>query len=163
MLRALFAGDIGKLTYAGQLGVHIRPRDDSPIPDAPRGSELLFGVALGSRSVVDKGIALVVGPEVYGETAFRSFLESGATGVEGLMSGRIEGTASDGGQVRVKLGLGGGLDARFGAPDWRVALAIELFDHHADRDADRVSDSKDACPDTPGVRTSDPKTNGCPR
>ena len=32
-----------------------------------------------------------------------------------------------------------------------------------DRDHDSVFDDEDACPDTPGRRTDDPKTNGCPR
>jgi outer membrane protein OmpA-like peptidoglycan-associated protein len=32
-----------------------------------------------------------------------------------------------------------------------------------DRDRDSVFDDEDACPDTPGRRTKDPKTNGCPR
>jgi outer membrane protein OmpA-like peptidoglycan-associated protein len=31
-----------------------------------------------------------------------------------------------------------------------------------DRDHDGVFDDEDACPDVPGVRTTDPKTNGCP-
>lgn len=164
MGRALFAGDIGRFTYAGQLGVHIRPRDDSPAAGGPQGSELLFGVAAGARFFEgpSQKIALVVGPELYGETAFRSFFGTGATGVEALMTARAEGTADDGGQVRVKLGAGGGLDARFGAPEWRTVLAIELFDHHGDRDGDGVSDSKDACPDAPGVKAKDPKANGCP-
>jgi OmpA-OmpF porin, OOP family len=33
----------------------------------------------------------------------------------------------------------------------------------SDRDNDTVFDDEDACPDVPGVRTEDPKTNGCPR
>ena len=32
-----------------------------------------------------------------------------------------------------------------------------------DRDGDGVFDDEDACPDTPGIRTSDRRTNGCPR
>lgn len=32
----------------------------------------------------------------------------------------------------------------------------------ADRDQDTVFDDEDACPDVPGIRTDDPKTNGCP-
>lgn len=32
----------------------------------------------------------------------------------------------------------------------------------SDRDLDTVFDDEDACPDVPGVRTSDPSTNGCP-
>jgi OmpA-OmpF porin, OOP family len=164
MLRLLVAGDQGALTYAGQLGVHIRPLDDSPTPGGPRGSELLFGFAAGPRIPVSKsgGTVLVVGPEFFGETAFRSFLGATTTAFEGLLTGRLEGTADDGAQLRVKLGLGAGLDAQFGAPEWRLVLGVELFDHDTDRDKDGVSDSKDACPDTPGIKTKDPKTNGCP-
>lgn len=32
----------------------------------------------------------------------------------------------------------------------------------SDRDNDGVLDAEDACPDVPGVRTDDPKTDGCP-
>src|SRR3712207_8451842 len=31
-----------------------------------------------------------------------------------------------------------------------------------DRDGDGVLDPNDACPDQPGEKTEDPKTNGCP-
>lgn len=164
MGRLLAAGDVGAFSYAGQVGVHVRPMDASPTPGGPAGSELLFGLAAGPKFSVGKNqaMSLVVGPEVFGETAFRSFFGSSATGVEGLLGGRLEGNADDGGQLRVKLGVGGGLDARFGAPEWRMVLAVELFDRHGDRDGDGVSDAKDACPDVPGAKTKDPKTNGCP-
>jgi hypothetical protein len=164
MGRLLVAGDVSAFSYAGQIGVHVRPLDESPTPGGPQGSELLFGLAGGARFAVGNGnaMSLVVGPEVFGETAFRSFFGSNTTGVEGLLTGRLEGTADDGGQLRVKVGAGAGLDANFGAPEWRVVVGIELFDHSGDRDHDGVTDSKDACPDTPGTRTKDPKTNGCP-
>ncbi|MGD0678671.1 MAG: hypothetical protein ABSC94_24955 [Polyangiaceae bacterium] len=164
MGRLLFAGDVGVLSYAGQLGVHVRPLDDAPAPGSPQGSELLFGLAGGPKFAVGKnqGMSLVVGPEVFGETAFRSFFGSSGTGVEGLLSGRLEGTSDDGAQVRVKLGAGAGLDPRFGAPEWRVVVAVELFDHHNDTDGDGVSDAKDACPNVLGAKTKNPKTNGCP-
>ena len=32
----------------------------------------------------------------------------------------------------------------------------------SDRDSDQIFDADDACPDVPGVRSSDPKANGCP-
>jgi OOP family OmpA-OmpF porin len=164
MLRILAAGERGLFTYAGQLGVHIRPRDDSPIPGSPRGSELLFGLAAGARFPVGgaRGSVVVVGPEVYGESAFNSFLDKTTTGVEGLLTGRFEGAADDGAQLRFKFGTGGGLNDHFGAPEWRIVFGIELFDHNSDRDKDGVSDSKDACPTTPGIKTKDPTTNGCP-
>jgi hypothetical protein len=155
---------VGAFTYAGQLGVHLRPLDDASTPGSPQGSELLFGAAAGRRFRMRAygRTAIVVGPEIYGETAFRSFFGSATTGLEGLLTGRIEGTEDDGAQLRVKLGAGGGIIPHFGAPDWRVVVGIELFDHSTDRDHDGVPDSKDACPDTPGIRTSDPRTNGCP-
>ena len=164
MGRALVAGDVGLFTYAGQLGVHVRPLDDSPAPGSPKGSELLFGGAAGVKMPICTGgtTALIVGPEIYGATAFQSFLGGTGTALEGLLTGRLEGTADDGPQVRVKLGTGAGLNQRFGAAEWRLVFAIEVFDHSTDRDKDGISDSKDACPDTPGIRTKDPKTNGCP-
>jgi OOP family OmpA-OmpF porin len=164
MARVQFAGDVGRFTYAGQVGVHIRPLDESPVPESPEGSELVFGVAAGPRFLLGKtgARALIVGPEIYGETAFRRFFGTDTTGVEGLLTGRLEGTADDGAQFRFKLGVGGGLDPHFGAPEFRAIFAIELFDRHTDRDGDGISDSKDACPDVPGVKTGDPKTNGCP-
>ena len=44
MGRVLFAGDIGSFAYAGQLGVHIRPRDDA----RTRPDELSDSLAAGS-------------------------------------------------------------------------------------------------------------------
>jgi hypothetical protein len=167
MARLLAAGDVGAFAYAGQLGVHVRPRDDAPLP-GPHGSEALFGVAGGRRFLLgsEGREAIVVGPEVYGESAFRSFLGTTATGLEALMTGRIEETADSGTQLRVKLGMGGGLNPHFGAPEWRAVFVIDVFDRSfaklTDRDADGVEDSKDACPDVAGVKTSDPRTRGCP-
>jgi hypothetical protein len=129
MGRVLFAGDVGAFTYAGQLGLHIRPRDDTPVP-GPRGSELLFGAAGGARiPVFGTGrTALVVGPEVYGATALRSLFGTTSTALEGLLTARLEGTADDGPQLRFKLGPGVGLDQHFGAPEWRAVVGIEVFD-----------------------------------
>jgi hypothetical protein len=129
MIRALAAGDLGHFSYAGQLGVHIRPLDEAPLPGAPQGSELLFGAAGGAR-VAECGhgsMAVVVGPEIYGATAFRSFFGSTTTALEGLLTGRLEGTGDHGSQLRLKLGAGGGINQDFGAPEWRVLLAIEVF------------------------------------
>jgi OOP family OmpA-OmpF porin len=44
-----------------------------------------------------------------------------------------------------------------------VALGAPRPKPRGDRDLDTVFDDEDACPDVPGIRTSDPKTNGCPR
>ncbi|HEY8087544.1 MAG TPA: hypothetical protein VIF09_06865, partial [Polyangiaceae bacterium] len=131
MGRVLFAGDVGRFSYAGQLGVHVRPVDDAPSPGAPQGSELLFGAAAGARLPVTPGgtTSVVVGPEVFGASAFRSLFGSRATEAEGLLSGRLERTGGGGPHLRLKLGTGAGLDPRFGAPEWRVVFGIEVFDH----------------------------------
>ncbi len=163
MFRGLFAGDVGAFTYAGQVGLHVRPLDDAPVPGSPEGSELVFGAAAGARIPIRSAMQVVVGPEVFGASAFRSLFGSNTTALEGLLSGRLEGTRGDGAQLRVKLGAGVGIDDAFGAPEWRAVFAIEVFDHSSDRDGDGVFDSKDACPDVRGVRTDDPRTNGCPK
>ena len=126
MARLLAAGDLGPWRYAGQVGVHVRPLDDAPIPGSPEGSEWLFGAAAGRAFDVHSGWALIAGPEVYGESAMRAFLGAGTTGVEGLLTGRLEGTG-EGAQLRFKVGAGGGLDPSFGAPEWRAVAAVELF------------------------------------
>jgi len=136
MGRVLFAGDVGSFAYAAQLGIHVRPVDDSPTPGSPEGSELLFGVAGGPKLPVgDSGkTVVVVGPEIFGETAFRSFLGATTTGLEALLTGRLEGTGDADAQLRVKLGAGAGISPHFGAPEWRIVLGLEVFDHNTDRD-----------------------------
>jgi hypothetical protein len=136
MVRALVAGDVGALSYAGQLGAHIRPLDESPTTGSPRGSELLFGAGGGVRFPLDSSSAkvIVAGPELYGETAFDSFLGSRSTGLEGLLTGRLEAISDRGALLRFKLGVGGGLDPHFGAPAWRAVCAVELSDEFTHQD-----------------------------
>lgn len=130
MGRALLAGDVRSFSYAGQIGAHVRPLNESPIPDTPRGSEFLFGVAGGLKFPLtgSASTVIVAGPEVFGETAFNSFFGSRSTGIEGLLTARIEALSDRGGLLRLKLGAGGGLDPHFGAPEWRLVCAIELSD-----------------------------------
>jgi outer membrane protein OmpA-like peptidoglycan-associated protein len=47
-------------------------------------------------------------------------------------------------------------------PKAPVAAAEGQTAPASDRDKDGVPDDKDACPDDAGVKTDDPKTNGCP-
>jgi OOP family OmpA-OmpF porin len=44
-----------------------------------------------------------------------------------------------------------------------VHIALGDRGERGDRDHDGIFDDEDACPDEPGIRTNDPKTNGCPR
>jgi hypothetical protein len=128
MVRVLFAGDAPYFTYAGQLGIHLRPLDDAPAPGGPRGHEMLFGLAAGAKLPLGRTTswAAVIGPEVWGATALRSFFGSGATAVEGLLSSRFEGPVAGGMRLRVRLGAGIGSDQQFGAPSFRAACGVEI-------------------------------------
>lgn len=130
MGRLLFAGDVGAFTYAGQIGLHVRPRDEGSAP-GPHGSELLFGAAAGARaSAFPAGLtSLVVGPEVWGATSLRSPFTETETALEALLTARLESTTEDGPQLRIKIGPGVGIEQHFGAPEWRVVAGIEVHDH----------------------------------
>lgn len=128
MVRVLVAGDAAALTYAAHAGLHLRALDD-PAPQAPRGSEALFGAAAGTTVTVCGACAnarLVVGPEVFGATALRSAFSAGATAAEGLLEAQLLLDLSGDAVFRLKLGAGGGLDRSFGAPDWRIVLGLEV-------------------------------------
>lgn len=127
-VRGLFAGDLGVITYAGHVGVHVRPLDQTPIPGGPEGSELLFGVAAGPKVPLG-ALSLVVGPEVYGATALRSAFTSDATSLEWLMSTRLETPNDTAPRLRFKAGFGEGIHPSFGAPEWRVVFGFEVSDH----------------------------------
>ena len=127
MFRFLAAGDAGPYTYAGQLGVHVRPLNDAPVPGSPNGSEFLYGISGGRRFAGPTGWRFVAGPEIYGETAFHQFF-SGETGTEALLTGRLEQTGEER-NLRIKLGVGHALVQNFGAAQWRVVFGVELFGH----------------------------------
>ena len=126
MLRLLFAGDAGPLSYAAQMGVHLRPLDDASAPGSPEGSEFLFGLAARTTLALGEATSLSIGPELYGESAIRALFGS-ATGVEALLTSQFERTTGGGARARIKLGAGGGLDSRFGAPAWLAVVAVEVL------------------------------------
>jgi hypothetical protein len=126
MFRFLAAGDVGAFSYAGQLGVQVRPLVDSIVPGGADGSELLFGVSGGRKFPASSGWTVVVGPEIFGETAFRSFFGQQQTGMEGLMTARFERTSHEP-HLRIKMGVGHGLVEHFGAPEWRLLAGVELL------------------------------------
>lgn len=134
MGRVLFAGDVGLFTYAGHVGAHVRPLDDSEVPGSPEGSELIAGIAAGAKLPVCGACSevLVIGPEIYGASAMRSLMGRDTTALEWLLSGRLEGTRDDGPELRVKLGVGAGINPHFGAPEARLVVAVEVFDYNAD-------------------------------
>ncbi|MDP9002699.1 MAG: OmpA family protein [Myxococcota bacterium] len=154
----LMAGDVGVVAYALRAGYQWRDLNVDYI-DTRIGSTFQFGGAVGVRALEKK---LLIGPEVFGQTVVSNdhAFEERASPIEILLGLHL----NAGDQVRVNAGFGTFLVKGYGAPVYRGLLGIEWAPGYQkpDRDNDGIPDDEDACPDVPGVRTDDPKTNGCP-
>jgi outer membrane protein OmpA-like peptidoglycan-associated protein len=161
MPRVAVAGDVGIFAYAAHLAFMVRPLSNA-FPGYPTGSELDLGASAGLRLL---GGRLTVGPEVYGSTVVTdgsAAFSTRQTPLEGLVGAHYG--LSD--EWRLGAGVAFGLTRGFGEPVARGTLAIEWAPKFVapvtDRDKDFIPDSEDACPDVPGVKSPDPKKNGCP-
>lgn len=159
--RAMISGDISFFTYAAKLGLNVRPLNDEFANNKPLGSELVGGVSAGIRTANKK---LVIGPELYGSTVFTSsdaFFKRRTTPAELLLGFHY--TAGD---FRFGAGVGTGVFAgsrAWGTPLLRTVATLEWAPQIVeDSDGDGIPDNEDACPTVPGVRSSDPRLNGCP-
>jgi outer membrane protein OmpA-like peptidoglycan-associated protein len=170
--RLELAGDVGPVAYA--LGGGFLYHDvANSFAGYPRGQEVVGSAALGVRAFDRK---LLVGPEVFASTVVTNsdaLWGLRQTPVEALFGVHLLGTDWRGG-----VGAGPGLTRGFGEPEVRVVASLEYFSAYvkppvaapavaqtappSDRDKDGIPDPEDACPDEPGVKTDDPKTNGCP-
>ena len=166
------AGDLGVFTYAARIGAEYRNLSDT-IAGNPLGSQLLFGAALGFR-LIDH--AFVFGPEVYGATIISNsdaVFGTGSTPVDALLGAHYtflrDFRLGGGGGLGLTHGLGSPIARWMASIEWapaipkaRPAPPAAPPEPPPDRDRDGVVDAQDACPDVPGVKTDDPKTNGCP-
>jgi outer membrane protein OmpA-like peptidoglycan-associated protein len=153
--RATLAGEAGALAYAARLGYHIRPE---PRSIGTVGDELTVGAAVGWKGLEGR---LLVGPELLIAAGTRTeFLSGRSTAAELILGGHLMAGES----LRFGVGAGPGLSQAAGSPAFRVLAEMSWLGSAAppDRDQDGVPDREDACPDRAGVRTGDPRTNGCP-
>lgn len=155
--RVLVAGDIEGFPYAAKLGFAFRPFDSS-FEGRPLGSEAIFSVAVGVKA----NDQFVFGPELYGSTvvtggdgAFRTR----NTPLELLVGAHL--TVAN--HWQTGMAVGPGFTRGDGCPTMRVLFSVEFApDVCVDKDGDGICANEDACPEVDGVRTTDPKTNGCP-
>jgi OOP family OmpA-OmpF porin len=160
---ASVAGDVGRFAYAASLGFTYRAHDQ-PFAGHATGSQVDFGIAGGLRALDRR---LLIGPELWGSTIVSNsdaVFGGRTTPLALLLSGHYSA-----GDVRVGLGMGPGLSAAAGTAAFRVVASLEYApgvraptEAPSDRDGDGIVDGADACPDVVGVKTGDPKTNGCP-
>jgi OOP family OmpA-OmpF porin len=180
------AGEVAPFVYAASLGFQYHAQNYSFGANV-RGSEIVFAASAGVR-VIDR--RLIVGPEIYGTTDVTdsgAFFAKAQTPVEAILGAHLA-VAPD---WRIGAGAGAGLTRGLGEPVARVLATVEWMpavkepeppppepppppppppeppppvvpEPPPDRDHDGIPDAEDACPDVPGVRTDDPKTNGCP-
>lgn len=125
--RLLLAGDLGLWDYAAHLGVQDRTAVDL-VPGGPRGTEMVFGAAVGHRFTLAPRTAFCMGPELFGQTAFREFFGHYTTGVELLYTMRVDWGNPLSPRLRLKASAGGGLDAQFGTPAWRTVFSLDVMD-----------------------------------
>ena len=164
--RLMLAGDISAFAYSARLSFNYRANDDG-VAGIPTGNELLFMATAGFR-VLDK--KLLIGPELWGSTVLQGggAFEKETTPFELVFGGHYRHH-----DFIFGLGVGPGLTRGLGAPAVRVLASVEWFPEPeeaaaepegepSDRDGDGVLDGDDACVDTPGVKSEDPRKNGCP-
>jgi len=159
--RLLGAGQVGPFIYSARFGFMVRPQTES-FDDTQLGTEMVFGAAAGVKVLDDH---VVLGPEFFGGTVL--------TGAQAVSVHNTPFEIIFGGHLtfardwRAGVGVGPGLSRGYGSPEVRTVASLEWAPAWKapappDRDHDGVPDDEDACPDVPGIRTDDPKTNGCP-
>ncbi len=163
--RLLLAGDIGPFTYAARGDIIFR-RDHTRFDGNVEGDMVFVSGAAGVRVA-----GFTLGPELFAQTVLaKDAFEKVTTPVELLFGGHY---FTHG--VRMGLGVGPGLSRGVGVPDSRWLANLEWAPEpdapppppeaapvDPDRDRDGVNNEQDACPDQPGMPSSDPKKNGCP-
>lgn len=162
--RLLAAGDVGAFVWAVSGGTDFRTRQER-FDGITLGSDLAFTASAG----VKLGGVLVVGPELYGVSRMASnkVFTSKGTPLEVILGAHYALSEN----VSVGAAAGPGLSSGFGAPASRVLLSIDyapgskpppVVQAPPDADHDGILDQDDACPTDVGVRSADPKLNGCP-
>jgi len=116
--RFMMAGDRGRLAWAAQVGVHLRPQDGCGCDLAP-GHELTLGGSVGWRPVP----TLLLGPELYASRAFssRGAFSHAPPPVEVLLGGHIL-IARD---WSASAGVAPGLTDGPGSPAARVVVGLQ--------------------------------------
>lgn len=154
--RASLAGDISVFTYAVRGGWAYRALTEK-FERNPLGSEIVASAAAGVRLLDGK---MVVGPELFASSILdkRSFLRRRGTPIEWLLGAHYSVS-----EFRFGGGVGTGITRGWGTPQLRAFLSAEWTPGLSDDvDNDGIKNDEDACPNKPGPRTNDAKTNGCP-
>jgi OmpA-OmpF porin, OOP family len=159
MPRLMVAGDSGIFAYALTAGFLTRDAIvDEYFQGYGIGHELFGGMAAGIKPSPN----VLIGGEIstYSKVTGGDLLKKRSTPTEVLLGVRF--VIAE--HFRLAVGGGPGITPAKGSPAVRFLVRFEWFPPAVppDRDGDGVLDDADACPDTPGVRSEDPASTGCP-
>jgi hypothetical protein len=121
--KVLCAGTLGRVIYAANIGIHVRPLDEA-MAGVPHGHELIGGAALGMKAMERSDGALSLGAEVFGASALKELGKSEATDLEALVGATLQQSLGQTMRLFTKLGMGTGVLHSLGAPDWRIVGSI---------------------------------------
>jgi outer membrane protein OmpA-like peptidoglycan-associated protein len=154
MPQVIVGGRTDRLVWSAAAGPDIRSAQS--FATVEQGAMLKWGAGLGVLLLDSR--RLQIGPELNGALTFRQ-VQKRTTNLEALVDVRYR-VIPD---LEIGVGAGPGFSSGIGTPDARVVFMVAYTPEQTqDRDHDGIVDKEDACPDVPGVHTSDPKTNGCP-
>ncbi len=150
------------IRYAFNLGFLIRAESTLGFgPGNATGTELQASLGVAYADVERRfqvGPELMFGTVLTNSHAFKNYYSN----LDVLLGGQY----NIANLINIGAAVGIGTLSELGAPDarliFRLAYAPIRKPPPSDRDKDGVFDKDDACIDVPGVKTSDPKTNGCP-
>ncbi len=150
-------------TLAVNLGYRVRQSQE--LGPYETGTEVQVG--LGARQGIWNDRAQLLAELLYAAPPDDDGGDSGSS-----LEGQIGANLCVGGVARVFAAGGGGFLDGIGDTSLRLTAGVRVEGcgrpepppppPDPDRDKDGIKDKNDACPDTPGVSTDDPKTNGCP-
>jgi OOP family OmpA-OmpF porin len=154
----LAGGRTERLVWSAAIGPEFRGAQS--YADISQGT--MLHIAGGVGFLFGEKRRIQVGPELTFATVLAD-ARAATTNAELLASGKLRLAPG----IEAGAGLGLGLTSGVGTPDFRgilmVAYTPELERRPSDKDTDKIVDSADACPDTPGEASDDPRKNGCPR
>ena len=143
-----------RLVWSAAAGPEIQAADS--YASISQGSMFKWGVGAGALLLDNRHLQL--GAELSGALTFAD-VQKRTSNLELLFDARYR-IVDD---LEIGVGAGPGLTSGIGTPDFRGVLMIAYTpEQKRDRDHDGIVDDEDACPDVKGVRTDDPRTNGCP-
>lgn len=143
-----------RAVWSAAIGYEIAP--SGMYAGIPQGSMLRWGAGFGLLFLDDR--RLQIGPEASGTVPVRD-LQQHTVNAELLVDVRYR-LRPD---LEIGASAGPGLTAGIGTPAFRSVLMLAYTQEpQRDRDHDGILDAADACPDAPGVRSEDPRKDGCP-